>query len=179
MNKEQFEKLLSAVRCWIARTLADFAPHMEPVANAPFPRLAEYYPADHLRRVRRVVVDRCPVPVLSLTGIPQLAEIETWDLKGVPWGDVIFIKRDFADSEPLHFHELLHTVQWDCLGADRYLAAWAIGTITRGYRNNPLEEMAFRLQQRFEAEAERFDVVSAVKAELAQWPASNFDLGLV
>ena len=176
MDEKQFKSILSPVKEWIERTIAEFASQMEPVAKAPFSRLTKYYPADLLQRIQRVIVDRCPVPDLASTGIPQLAEIESWDLKGVPWGDIIFIKRDFADSESLHFHELLHIVQWELLGADRYLTAWAIGTITHGYRSNPLEEMAFRLQQRFETKDESFDVVSEVGAELAQWPESCFDV---
>ena len=179
MNEQQFRLILSDVQNWIKRICSDFAPYMEPMETASFSRLAEYYPAGLLNRVNRVVVDRCPLPPLTSTGIPQLAQIETWDLKGVPWGDTIFIKRDFSDSESLHFHELLHIVQWDCLGAERYLTAWAVGTITKGYRNNPLEEMAFRMQGRFEAEVELFDVVSDVRAELAQWPRDFFDISRV
>ena len=179
MDEKQFEKMICDVTSWIERTIADVASRRQPVAKAPFPRLRKYYPPDLLQRIQRVVVDRCPVPPLGSTGIPQLAEIELWDLKGAPWGDMIFIKRDFMDSESLHFHELLHVVQWELLGRDRYLTAWAIGTITKGYRANPLEEMAFRLQQRFEAEGESFDVVDEVKAELAQWPESSFDVSRV
>jgi hypothetical protein len=58
---------------------------------------------------------------------------------------------------------------------DRYLTAWAIGTITSGYRANPLEEMAFRLQSRFESDNSPFDVVSEVTSEVAGLPRDLFD----
>lgn len=179
MEPEQFRRMLHNVKNWIVCTLTEHEPQKQPVAEAQFTKLNAYYPVDLLRRVQRVVVDRCPVPPLAATGIPQLAEIENWNLKGIPWKNTIFIRRDLADWDAVHFHELLHIVQWQCLGTDRYLTAWAIGTITRGYRDNPLEEMAFRHQLRFEAEDAPYDVFGEVTTEIAAWPDSNFDLAKI
>lgn len=161
---------------WIVYTLAEHEAQMEPVAEAHFERLKGYYPNTLLQRVQRVIVDRCPVPPLAITGIPQLAEIETWDIKGIPWKNTIFIRRDLANWDAVHFHELLHIIQWECMGTERYLAAWAIGTITRRYRDNPLEETAFRHQSRFETEEKPYDVVREVTAEVSLWPNSLFDI---
>ena len=176
MEQEQFRDLVSDIQKWIVYKLAEHEAQMEPVAAARFERLNGYYPNTLLQRVRRVIVDQCPVPPLAVTGISQLAEIETWDIKGIPWDNTIFIRRDLADWDVVHFHELLHIIQWEHLGAERYLTAWAIGTITRGYRGNPLEEMAFRHQSRFEAGEKPYDVVSEVTAEIAIWPDSFFDI---
>ena len=176
MEQEQFKSLVGDIKNWIVYILAEHKAQMEPVAAAQFERLERYYPNTLLQRIQRVIVDRCPVPPLANTGIPQIAEIENWDIKGIPWKNTIFIRRDLADWDVVHFHELMHIVQWECLGTDRYLTAWAIGTITRGYRDNPLEEMAFRHQARFEAEGDPHDVIKEVTAEIAKWPDSNFDL---
>jgi hypothetical protein len=176
MEQKQFKSILSSVKDWMARTLAEHEAQKQPVAAAKFDKLERYYPTDLLRRAQRVLVDRCPVPPLATAGIPQLAEIENWDLKGIPWEDTIFIRRDLADWDAVHFHELFHIAQWQCLGTDRYLTAWAIGTITLGYRNNPLEEMAFRHQLRFENDDAPYDVFTEITAELAAWPDSNFDI---
>jgi len=176
MDQEQFRRLLADVKKWIVRMLAEHEAQKQPVAAVQFANLEGFYPSDLLQSAQRVIVDRCPVPPLATTGIPQLAEIENWDLKGIPWENTIFIRRDLANWDVVHFHELLHIVQWQCLGTDRYLTAWAIGTITRGYRDNPLEKMAFRHQLRFETEDTPYDVVREVMAEIAAWPDSNFDL---
>jgi len=176
VEQEQFRNLVSDVQKWIVNTLAEHKAQMEPVEAAQFERLKRYYPNTLLQRVQRVIVDRCPVPPLAISEISQLAEIETWDIKGIPWGNTIFIRRDMADWDAIHFHELLHTIQWDHLGTERYLTAWAIGTITRGYRDNPLEETAFRHQSRFETEEKPYDVVREVTAEIVQWPDSFFDI---
>jgi len=176
MEQEQFNKILAGVKKWMKHLLVRYEPRMEPMAEVgPF-NLDRYYPADMLRSVKRVIVDRCPVPPLAATGIDQLAEIENWELKGIPWGNIIFIRRDLENWEAVHFHEILHAVQWQCLGADRYLTAWAIGTIIRGYRDNPLEEMAFRFQSQFETEDKSFDVVKEVSGEIEKWPESYFDI---
>jgi hypothetical protein len=176
MNQEQFGRLLADVKRWIVRMLAEYETQKQPIAEAQFEKLNEYYPTDLLQRIQRVIVDRCPVPPLDTSGIPQLAEIQNWDLKGIPWENTIFIRRDLADWDAVHFHELLHIVQWEHLGADQYLTAWAIGTITQGYRDNPLEEMAFRHQLRFETENTPYDVIRQVTAEIEVWPDSTFDL---
>jgi hypothetical protein len=176
VEQEQFRSLVFDVKKWIVHTLAEHKAQMEPVAAAQFERLKRYYPKTLLQRVQRVIVDRCPVPPLAITGIPQLAEIETWDIKGIPWENTIFIRRDLADWDVVHFHELLHIIQWERLGTERYLTAWAIGTITRGYRDNPLEETAFRHQSRFETEEKPYDVVREITAEVSLWPNSLFDI---
>jgi len=179
MERQQFENLLSDVKKWIARILAEHEAQKQPLEAAQFARLTKYYSTELLQRVQRVIVDRCPVPPLADTGLAQLAEIENWDIKGIPWENTIFIRRDLADWDVVHFHELLHIAQWKHLGTDRYLTAWAIGTITRGYRENPLEEMAFRHQVRFETQETPYDVVKEVADEIAAWPRSNFDLNKI
>jgi hypothetical protein len=57
-----------------------------------------------------------------------------------------------------------------------YLTAWAIGTITQGYRKNPLEEMAFRHQARFETGEKPYNVVKEITAEISVWPDSIFNI---
>ena len=177
MDQNQFRILLSDIQKWIEHTLVEHEAQMQPVAAAQFERLNQYYPESVLQRVQRVIVDRCPIPPLTITGIPQLAEIENWDIKGIPWVNTIFIRRDLAGWDAVHFHELLHVIQWENLGTERYLTAWAIGTVNRGYRDNPLEEMAFRHQLRFETDKTPYDVISEVTDEIADWPDIHFDIG--
>jgi hypothetical protein len=74
VNQEQFRYLVSDVQKWIVHTLADYEAKMEPIATAQFERLKEYYPYTLLQRVQRVIVDRCPIPPLTITGIPQLGK---------------------------------------------------------------------------------------------------------
>lgn len=53
-------------------------------------------------------------------------------------------------SEELHFHELVHVVQWARLGVDNFLLAYGLGLLLSGYAQSPLEQMAYELQRHFE-----------------------------
>jgi hypothetical protein len=176
VKEERFRKIIADVRKWIEDMLEKHEAQMESVLEANFERLGKYYSNSFLQRVQRVIVNKCPVPPLASSGIPELAEIENWDIKGIPWKNTVFIRRDLANWDAVHFHELLHIVQWECLGTESYLTAWAIGTITRGYRDNPLEEMAFRHQLRFETEEKPYDIVKEITKEISTWPESLFDI---
>jgi hypothetical protein len=52
-------------------------------------------------------------------------------------------------------------VQWRALGPEKFLACYADGLERFGYLRSPLKLMAFRLQRRFEREAEPFSVEAA------------------
>jgi hypothetical protein len=57
----------------------------------------------------------------------------------LPIFDTYFLKRAAADDETLHFHEMIHIVQWRVLGAEFFLAMYAGGLETFGYRNSRLK----------------------------------------
>ncbi|NOT45472.1 MAG: hypothetical protein HOP14_12795 [Acidobacteria bacterium] len=70
-------------------------------------------------------------------------------IAGVTFGDMYFVHRVHA-SEAIHFHELVHVVQWSTLGVDEFLLTYALGIAQHGYVQSPLEAIAFDLQARFE-----------------------------
>ena len=57
--------------------------------------------------------------------------------------------KKYVADEGLYFHELMHVVQWRMLGPERFLAAYADGLEKFGYRNSPLEAMAYDAQAAF------------------------------
>jgi hypothetical protein len=69
---------------------------------------------------------------------------------GITFKDTYFVRSDMIESESLHFHELVHVIQWDRLGVNNFLMAYGFGLYHCGYRNSPLEEIAYSLQRRFE-----------------------------
>ena len=70
-------------------------------------------------------------------------------------------KKDVAD-EGLYFHELIHVVQWRVLGPERFLAAYADGLERFGYRDSPLEAMAYDAQTAFSQSKQVFNAESLV-----------------
>jgi len=152
MQPELVERLHAALpqaRAWMAQFVAAHAERARPVSTYPWRRLRECYPAELLERVRVVPVDAVVFPPVEEFGLPELAGIHEQQLFGITFQDTFFVRKD-RQFEALFFHELVHVVQWERLGADHFLLAYAVGLATATYENSPLEQMAYSLQQRFE-----------------------------
>ncbi len=72
------------------------------------------------------------------------------DMGGITFGDMYFVRAD-ANSESLHVHELVHVVQWATLGVDQFLLTYAVGILEHGYRESPLEVIAYDSAARFDS----------------------------
>jgi hypothetical protein len=90
-----------------------------------------------------------PLPPLSSIGLQRFRDFERGDWDGITYIDTIFLKRTKAADEELHFHELIHVVQWRLLGPERFLKLYADGLERFGYENSPLEKMAYRAEAEF------------------------------
>ena len=66
----------------------------------------------------------------------------------------------------MYFHELVHVVQWRLLGPDRFLFLYANGLECFGYRQSPLEAMAYDAETAFASSMAIFDVENMVAAKL-------------
>jgi hypothetical protein len=127
------------------------------VASFGFSRLPDYYDAQLLASTKAVVVERVPMPPLSAMGFDRFSDFERTDAGGMTYLDTYFLRADQIHDESLHFHELVHVVQWRLLGPEGFLALYADGLERFGYRNSPLEVMAYDFQDRFECETQPFD----------------------
>jgi len=158
------------IRSWIGRTLAAHAKEARPVGEileaCGFRRLPGYFDAAFLNRIRCVAVERVPLPPLASMGLRLFAGFEAKHYAGITYGDTYFVDRRYDRSESLHFHELIHAVQWDCLGFDRFLLAYARGLLRNGYARSPLEVMAYDHQRRFETDPVPYPAESLVREEL-------------
>ena len=147
---EKLEAALPHIVNWIDETLSQHADQAQPVSSFGFQRLPEYYPADLLDRTKVVLVPKVPVPPLSTLGLPEFSDFVNGDYAGITFKDTCFLKASEAESESLHFHEMVHIVQWAHLSVERFLLAYAAGLAAHGYRDSPLELMAYTLQELFE-----------------------------
>jgi hypothetical protein len=150
---EQIARLRSAVpkvRSWIEDTLADYADRATPVSSYSWKRLPLCYSSELLQRAKVVIVDSVPSPPLDQLGLPEFSGSMPSDSDGITFKDTFFARRD-QNTESLHFHELIHVLQWDRLGADNFLLAYGIGLAQFGYRQSPFEAMAYDLQAQFDA----------------------------
>lgn len=166
MTPEQFQRVFPFVSDWISQTLVTHDAKAKSVVSFNFPRLPRYYSTDFLSRAKVVFVDKCPVPPLSAIGLSQFADFENMNASGITYLDTYFVLWHEAERESLHFHELVHVVQWQVLGTEKFLALYTQGLDEHGYRNSPLEVMAFDHEARFNANAPPYSVEVAVRQQL-------------
>lgn len=149
--KRKFQSILPLVRTWIENTLEEHSSNTTQVINLSFPRLRMVLPSELLARAKVVVVDGAvPYPPLSRMGLPEFSQMENIQISGITYKNTYFINH-LHQSESLHFHELVHVVQWERLGVDNFLLAYGAGLMQFGYRDSPLEQMAYSLQAEFDS----------------------------
>ena len=167
MTPETFEKLYPFVDSWIQSTLAAHAGGKRAVASCGFPRLQNYFRGETLASSKVVLVDRLPMPPVSRMGLPQFAVFEHGNFNGITYLDTFFLKPAVAKDEAVHFHELIHVIQWRILGAKEFLRRYADGLERFGYWMSPLEKMAYDAEAAFSA-LSAFDAEQLVSDALAK-----------
>ena len=158
MTKQEFQTVYPLVVGWIQRTLEHPARATRAVASLGFSRLPLYYDQDTLATSKVIPVTRVPVPPLSALGLARFVEFEQTDMAGITYLDTYFVRADHIRDESLHFHELVHVMQWRVLGPEKFLERYADGLERFGYRDSPLEVVAYDLQGRFERDQKPFSV---------------------
>jgi len=158
VTEQEFRAAYPLITGWIQNILAQHATAAKPVTSLGFTRLPQYYGAELLASSRAVVVAKVPMPPLSAMGLSRFGDFEHMEAAGITYLNTYFVRADHARDESLHFHELVHVIQWRLLGPEKFLRLYAEGLERFGYRNSPLEEMAYNLQDRFERERKPFSV---------------------
>ncbi len=167
MTPEEFQSLYPHVVAWIRQTLAAHANKAQTVASRGFTRLPLYFSGELLASTKFVALERLPMPPLSTLGLSRFAQFERGDFDGITYLDTFFLKRHRVADERLHFHELIHVIQWRLLGPASFLAAYADGLERFGYPS-PLEMMAYDAEASFSQSPEIFDAEKLVAQKLSR-----------
>jgi hypothetical protein len=166
MTPEEFRIAYPKVQAWIQKTLAAYEKDAQPIASMHFARLPLYFDYDLLETVKFIPVDQVPMPPLSAMGLDRFAAFEQGNFHGVTYLDRYFIKWTVVTEEALHFHELIHVIQWRLLGPEGFLRAYANGLDEFGYENSPLEKMAYDAEASFKRSSAIFDAEKFVVERL-------------
>ena len=145
----RFDTALPQVKAWIDGLLDAHANDARAVSALGLTRLAACFPQELLERAKVVSVHRVPFPPIDKFGLPEFASMQRMSFDGITFKDSFFLQQGRA-SVGLHFHELVHVVQWSRLGIDNFLLAYGFGLLSFGYAQSPLEQMAYTLQRSFE-----------------------------
>jgi hypothetical protein len=166
-------ELLTQAKEWILQQRSLYQKDSSSIHPADIERLNSYYTEQILRSVRIAYTDIIENPPffdkLTESGITQLINFN--DTAGITFNDCIVISRKFehtpAEFTSLLFHELVHVVQYQILGIERFISEYINGWINNGfsYYKIPLEEQAFLLQSRFDRDHTSFSVLQEVSAK--------------
>jgi len=140
---------LPSVRRWIDEYVLAHAAQARTVESLGLKRLSSYFPTTLLRQAKTVTVPLVQFPPVDRFGLPEFAQMQQMSFGGITFRDTYFLAQG-QTSEEIHFHELVHVVQWSRLGMDNFLLAYGLGLLQFGYERSPLEQMAFRLQADFQ-----------------------------
>jgi hypothetical protein len=151
---------------WIRTTLAASARLAQTVASRGFSRLPLYFTEKTLASTKVVLVDPLPIPPLSSMGLARFADFVRGNSNGITYIDTFFLKPTQSKNENIHFHELVHVIQWRLLGPDRFLLSYANGLECFGYRQSPLEAMAYDAEAAFASSTAIFNVEKMVAEKL-------------
>lgn len=167
MSFRLLQQKLPEVKAWIDSILSAHVAQSRSVASLGLPRLGSYYSTALLASVHAIPVAHVPAPPLASMGLTGFDEFENLDAGGITYLSSFFVRHGHERDESLHFHELVHVVQWLHLGPERFIMAYALGHLPcGGYHTNPLEVMAYTLQACFDHQTPGFDVAAVVRTEL-------------
>jgi len=136
---------------WISQTLDVFTGEKHPVTAFHLKRLPHFFPTKILNTSSVVITTDPPKPPLSSLGLSEFAAFEQQPISGITYLDTYFVTPNAANDESVHFHELVHVVQWKVLRPEEFLLMYAAGLAEYGYLDSPLERMAYDHQARFDS----------------------------
>jgi hypothetical protein len=140
---------LPRIREWIVAYTESTAGQQVTVASLSVPNLARCYPKELLESTRVLIADEICYPPLEQFGLVEFKSLQETTWSGITFDDIYYLRRDVV-SPVLHFHELVHVVQYQRLGIEQFLWAYSIGLALHRYEDSPLEKMAYDLQLEFE-----------------------------
>lgn len=173
LSSEQIARGVEHVCSTLSAQREQYRGLARPLSRQQLDVLSLYFSADLLKRVRIAELHGARVPIpdfyvearsLGLDNLPEISHLES-----LTFIDTIVFNETF--SERGLFHSLVHCVQIEVLGLERYAELWVHGFLkTHTHFTVPLEVQAFSLASRFlRPVPEQF----SVEDEVRQWAAAG------
>jgi len=121
-----------------------------------------FYSASFLQNAFFVVVNEIPKPAFPELRQMGLGDFMDMEIDGITYKNTYYILPHAIKNTRLHFHELVHVAQWEKLGPASFISRYIHEILSYGYRQAPLEEMAYFLDNYFASGGEKADIPSFV-----------------
>ena len=154
--------MVELIEKWIDQTLMNYSNQMKS-CECLTERLHGYYSEEFLSKCNYVVLDKVPIidtQELRQAGLGKFIDME---FNGITYKNVYFIKKGFENDLAMHFHELVHVLQWQYLGTKEFIARYINELQQHGYEEAPLEIMAYSLEKDFRNNSQRINIQKYVK----------------
>jgi hypothetical protein len=157
--------VINRIEGWIDETNREYQSqrHSCSTLEAAF---SGFYPTQFLRDSYFVVVEHIPKP-----NFPELRQMGLGDfidmpVNGITYKNTYYVSKKQANSLRLHFHELVHVVQWSLLGAEDFISRYINELQKYGYESAPLEQMAYFLDHHYHSGGAQLDVPTYVQSKM-------------
>lgn len=167
VSEAKVEDAIARVADFLHAQREHFRPDGLPMDKAQQQTMKPFFSASLLEQIRIVELDRERIP-----NPPFYAEAKAMGMKDLPdvshmasltFEDVLVFHGEISSRKL--FHSLVHAVQFEVLGLERYSELFVRGFLrTRAYFNVPLEAHVFQLESEFAAHPARaFSVEERVR----------------
>ncbi len=121
-------------------------------------QFAGFYPTEFLENAFYVVIDEIPKPDFAALRAMGLGDFIDMKVSGITYKNTYYLLPTSVDNLRVHFHELVHVLQWQNLGALAFITRYMNEIKHFGYHNAPLEIMAYSLDTHFISSGEAINV---------------------
>ena len=121
-------------------------------------QFAGFYPTEFLENAFYVVIDEIPKPDFAALRAMGLGDFIDMKVSGITYKNTYYLLPTSVDNLRVHFHELVHVLQWQNLGALAFISRYMNEVKHFGYHNAPLEIMAYSLDTHFINSGEEINV---------------------
>jgi len=125
-----------------------------------------FYSPDFLKTAFFVVTDEIPKPDVPGLREAGLGDFIDMDVGGITYNDTYYVKKEAANELRLHFHELVHVLQWRELDTQGFIERYIREIQDFGYDDAPLEKMAYALDGHYQSKGRHLSVEQFVRENL-------------
>ena len=115
-----------------------------------------------------VVVKEIPKPDFPELREAGLGDFMNMNVNGITYKNIYYVNPRCAGELRLHFHELVHVIQWKLLGAHGFISRYISEIQNHGYNNAPLEEMAYVLDKHYSRGLSPVDVLGYAQSKFVR-----------
>jgi hypothetical protein len=128
-------------------------------------QFAGFYDYSFLKYRYFVVTAQLPFPSEDLVESIGLKGFDINAMDAITYDNTYYVRPSHRENLSLHFHELVHCVQWKILGKSRFLKRYINEVNEFGYKKAPLEDIAYSLEADY-LYGKRINVKKYVKSKI-------------